>query len=189
MKSLKDKNKIALYGFIVIIIAVCVWAVVTKPEPQKKAADDTNKEETMDYMSNTIVEERNGRKIWEITADSIKMNTKTQQAEMENIHGKYYGENDGEQVLTLTAPHGTYSDSTKDIVLDNGVHVQGNQGLVFDAQKLVWDDENQLLTGQGNVKIVKDNMQAQADQVESSNSFLQFKLSGNAHIVEGSTAQ
>lgn len=187
MKSLNNKNKIALYGFIIIVISVCVWAVVTKPIPQKKTADDTQKEQTMDYSSNTIIEEKDGRKIWEIKADSIVMNSQTKETEMKNIQGKYYDANG--QVLTLTSPHGTYDDKTKNIVLDNSVHVVSDDGMVFDAQKVTWNDDNQLLTGEGNVKIVKGDMQADGDKIESSDSFVQFKLSGNAHILKGSAAK
>lgn len=184
MKSLKfNKNKIAIYGFIIVVIAVCVWAVATKPVPQKKAADDVKNEQTMDYTGNTIVEERNGKKVWELSADNIKMDPQTQKAEMENIHGKYYEENG--QTLVLTAPHGIYDDKSKNIIMDNGVHAQSDDGMVFDAQKVSWDNAAQIFVGEGSIKITKGDMQAQGDRIESSNAFLQFKLSGNAHIVKG----
>ncbi|TCS80477.1 LPS export ABC transporter periplasmic protein LptC [Pectinatus cerevisiiphilus] len=188
MKILSDnKNKIAIYAFIIAVIAICVWAVTTKPATQKKAADDTPKQQTMDYTGNTIVEERDGKKIWEISADSIVMDPQTQKAEMQNITGKYYDENG--YTLTLTAAHGIYDDKAKNITMDTGVHVERDDGLTFDSQSLSWDNDSQVFTGEGNVKIVKGDMQAEGNKIESSNAFSQFKLSGNAHIVKGSAAK
>lgn len=183
MKSLKsNKNKIAIYGFIIVVIAVCAWAVITKPAPQKKTAD-VNQDQTMDYTGNTITEEKNGKKIWEVTAESITMDQSTKKADMKNITGKYYADNG--QVITLNSAHGTYDDATKDIVLDSGVHVERDDGLIFDAQKVTWSDANQSFTGEGGVNIKKGDMTGSGDKVESSNAFTQFKLSGNAHIVKG----
>lgn len=186
MKNLlRNKNKIALYGIIIAVLAVCVWAVMSRPAPQKKTVD-TDKDQSMDYMGNKIVEEKNGKKIWEITAETITMDPDTKKAAMKNITGKYYDDNG--KTLTLTAPEGTYDDVGKDIILDKGVHVEGDDGLVFDSQKVSWSSEKQLFTGEGSVKIKKGDMTAEGDTIESSNAFTQFKLTGNAHIVKGSAA-
>ncbi|MBB5336342.1 LPS export ABC transporter periplasmic protein LptC [Pectinatus brassicae] len=184
MKKFKqDKKKLAIYVFIIFAIGICVWAVVTKPTPENKSQQQIKKENTMKYGANTIVEEKNGKKIWEIKADNIDMNVTTKMAELKNIHGKYYGD-DG-KVLTITSPHGFYDDAKKNIILDKKVHAEDNAGLKFDAEKVTWDNAKALFTGEGKVKIVRDNMQATGDKIESNNGFTAFKLSGNAHIIKG----
>ncbi len=184
MKNFKqDKKKLAIYVFIVLAIGICIWAVVTKPTPENKSPQEIKKEHTMNYGANTIVEEKNGKKIWEIKADSINMNVQSKIAEMKNVHGKYY--RDDGKILTITSPHGFYDDGKKNIMLDQKVHAEDNTGLKFDAEKATWNNAKALFTGEGKVKIVRDNMQATGDKIESNNGFTAFKLSGNAHIIKG----
>ncbi|WP_196593070.1 LPS export ABC transporter periplasmic protein LptC [Pectinatus sottacetonis] len=180
-KLTKNKKLILIYALIIFVVAVCVWAVVTKPVPTKKSAQNVNNERSMDYKSNTIVEEKDGKKIWEIKAESINMNTDTQEAEMKKIEGKYYGEPG--KILTVTAPHGLYDAKEKNIILDQGVHAENSDGLSFDAQKMTWNNKEQLFTGEGNVRIVRADIQAAGDKFESSKAFSQFKLTGHAHII------
>ena len=66
--SKKAKTLVVLIGAAVIILIV--WTVSTIPEPPP-ATPPEPPGSTMSYDGNTLSEEKNGRKIWDLTADHI----------------------------------------------------------------------------------------------------------------------
>lgn len=182
MKIIKD-NKNIVIGVLVLIVIIGTFAWAFSTRPVVKPTVKTQQNQTMDYVGNTIVEEKDGKRLWELKARTITLDPQTQLATLKDMHGKYY-EADG-QVLEITAPNGIYDQKTKNIKMTGNVAITGGDGLSFYAQSVDWDNGKQLFTGTGNVQITRGDMQASADQIESNNGFTNFKLQGNAHIVKG----
>jgi len=179
---MKNRAKLLLGAFVILIIGLIYWAVRTTPTgPLTDEATPDSR--MMQYSGNTISEEKNGVKIWEMTAEEILVDTQTQDLTLKNLSGKFYQTNG--TVVSIKAPAGFYQVKDKNIKMDGGVKVESSDGAKFDAQKLLWQSAGQTLTGEENVKITKDDMAASADKIESADGLANVKLSGHAHITKG----
>ena len=93
-------HKILIGIVVAALAALCYWTVHTVPQP----ADDASplEKRVMTYNGNTITEEKDGRKLWELTAESMEVDIDTQDASITNMDAKFYTE-DG-RTLHVTAP-------------------------------------------------------------------------------------
>ncbi|MDY6268875.1 MAG: LPS export ABC transporter periplasmic protein LptC [Selenomonadaceae bacterium] len=167
---------------VLLFICVVAWAIRTAPQPPAPQPVE-QQSTTMTYDDNTLKEEKNGRKIWELSSETMTVDTDTKNVELTNLSGKFYDE-EGREV-SLTADHGTYENETKNIVIDSNVKVQTSDGAVLTCDKLIWTDSESKLTADGNAYIKHEDMEARADKIESTNAFHHFKATGKAHIVKG----
>ena len=79
---MNKKGKALIGILVVLLVALIVWAVRTVPAPP---ASPGQPQTMMKYDGNTIKEEKDGRVIWELSAEQIDMDTKTQDASLTNI--------------------------------------------------------------------------------------------------------
>ena len=179
---MSKKGKISIGAGILIFLALVTWVVYSIPDPPKPVEPD-NSPRIMSYEGNNISAEKDGKKQWELHADKITMNVDTQDAEMENIEGKFY-EDDGRTVM-LVAKHGTYNQSTRDIAIDGDVKVTNTDGAILTSQKLTWIAAKEMLVAEEDACVRKDDVMASGDRIESSDGFNRFKITGKAHIEKG----
>ena len=168
---------------IAAFAALVVWAVVTVPETPDLPDTPAESNKTMSYDGNEISEERNGRKIWDLTAEHIDVNIETRDAVLEKLQGHFYAE-DG-RVVEVKAGKGTYAEGTKDIVLSDNVEIKNSDGAQLTCDELRWDAQKEILAAIGNAKAVKEDMLATGDRIESSDGFNKIKISGKAHLRRG----
>lgn len=175
------RNKIIAAIIAVAVIALVAWTVLSIPQPP--TGDQEKKNLTMSYDGNTISEEKNGRKIWEITAEHITVAVDTNDATFENVTGTFYQE-DGRS-LTVTAEKGNYVKKTNDIKLTGDIFIKTSDGATLKSDELDWSGAEEKLSAVGNAKVTKDDMRANGDRIESTNGFARFKIIGHAHIDKG----
>ena len=178
---MENKTKILIGVLAILFVCLVTWVVRTTPtEP----IDDYIEPPTvMEYENNTLVEEKNGVKIWEITTDKIRIDANTHRADFQNVKGKFFKE-DG-KVLELTAIQGYYDQDTRNIHIEGDVVMTDGEGGKLETVHLDWLSHEELMIATEDVKISKDDMRAFADRAESSNGFQKFLLKGNARILKG----
>ena len=169
----------ALAAVIAVLAAgLVVWAVATVPDAPKIVPQPDKK--TMSYDGNTISEEKNGRKIWELTSEHIEVDVDTQDVTMQGITGHFYAE-DG-KVAELKAESGVYGGKSKDIKLTGGIVVTYSDGAILVSKEMEWKSQEEILTALGDVKSVREDLLITADKIESSDSFNKIKAVGHAHL-------
>ncbi|MBE6102638.1 MAG: LPS export ABC transporter periplasmic protein LptC [Selenomonas ruminantium] len=169
----------ALAAVIAVLAAgLVVWAVATVPDAPKIVPQPDKK--TMSYDGNTISEEKNGRKIWELTSEHIEVDVDTQDVTMQGITGHFYAE-DG-KVAELKAESGVYGGKSKDIKLTGGIVVTYSDGAILVSKEMEWKSQEEILTALGDVKSVREDLLITADKIESSDSFNKVKAVGHAHL-------
>ena len=169
----------ALAAVIAVLAAgLVVWAVATVPDAPKIVPQPDKK--TMSYDGNTISEEKNGRKIWELTSEHIEVDVDTQDVTMQGITGHFYAE-DG-KVAELKAERGVYGGKSKDIKLTGGIVVTYSDGAILVSKEMEWKSQEEILTALGDVKSVREDLLITADKIESSDSFNKVKAVGHAHL-------
>ena len=178
---MENKTKILIGVLAILFVCLVTWVVRTTPtEP----IDDYIEPPTvMEYENNTLVEEKNGVKIWEITTDKIRIDANTHRADFQNVKGKFFKE-DG-KVLELTAIQGYYDQDTRNIHIEGDVVMTDGEGGKLETVHLDWLSHEELMIATEDVKISKDDMRAFADRAESMNGFQKFLLKGNARILKG----
>ena len=179
---MNNKAKLIILVFAALLAGIIFWAV--KTVPQAPAPDSAEAEpKGMKYTNNTIHEDRNGKRLWEMTAEEITVDPGTNNVTMVNISGKFYQDNG--TVVNMIAPHAFYEVQSKNINIDGGVTTESSDGAKLNSDTLAWEGPSGTLSGAGNVKITKDDLIAVGDKIESKDGFQNFKLMGNAHITKG----
>ena len=182
--STREKILAATIGLF--FVCLVVWVVRTTPSappPIKKIEPPT----VMEYEGNTIIEEKDGQIIWELTCEKLRLDTLTQNIELDGITGKFYqrDENEDEKTWELTAVKGIYYQADKSIHVEGEVKVTNSDGAELLSDKLDWFAEQEMIVATGNVKISKDDMRAFGDMAYSKTALKQFGLMGNAKILKG----
>lgn len=168
---------------IILFVCLIVWVVRTTPDtppPIKNVAPPT----VMEYEGNTITEEKDGKIIWELTSEKMRIDSVTQNIELDGVTAKFY-QHDDEKSWTLTADKGIYYDSDSIIHVEGNVKVTNSDGAELTSDQLEWLGEEDTLAAIGNVKISKDDMRAYGDIAYSDNGFRHFGLLGHAKVLKG----
>ena len=180
---MSKRGKIFLGLVAAVLLGVIAWTVLSIPTPTPPEAVDASEQKLMRYGKNTIAEEKNGVKIWDLTSESSVMNVDTQDTDFTNIIGHFY-EKDG-TVVEITAPHGFYNGKVKDIKLDGGVQVTTTKNAKLTSDALTWDNTKEILAALGNAKGTQPGMEINGDKIESWDGFQSFKATGHAKVVRG----
>lgn len=170
----------ALIGTVLVaFIGLTVWVVQSIPEP---SVDDEVKQHIMKYDGNTIVETKDGRVVWELTADTIEVVAETKIVTLNNVKCRYFTE-DG-RVLELKGDAGIFSEATDDIELRDNVAGQSTDGYELSCKKLSWiaKDEKMVLSGDVVIKNNVERLLAKGDVAEATDEFKKLKLQGKAHL-------
>ena len=175
---MNNRTKALAAVLAALAVGLVVWAVATVPDAPKIVPQPENK--TMSYDGNTISEEKNGRKIWELTSEHIEVDVDTQDVTMQGITGHFYAE-DG-KVAELKAESGVYGGKSKDIKLTGGIVVTYSDGAILVSKEMEWKSQEEILTALGDVKSVREDLLITADKIESSDSFNKVKAVGHAHL-------
>ena len=179
-KISENRLKFGLGLAAVLLLGLIVWTVYTVP-PVPEKLPSPNK--LMKYSGNTITEEKDGKLIWELTADDMEIDVETQDVVMKDVKGKFYQE-DG-TVFDVTAESGTYIAKSKNMTLEPKVVITSDKDDRLSCDKLTWDYKKSVLTATGNAKFQHEDLEASGDKIQSSNGFNDFKVEGHAHIVKG----
>ena len=172
-----------------LFVAAFAWAVLTVPEAP--ALDDSAR--TLRYEGNTLSMEKDGRTVWQLTAEAIEASTDGKAAEARNIEGVFH-EDDGRK-LKLAAPHAHYDMTSKDLVIDGGVKVESSDGIRLTSREIIWSSEKETLAAVGDALLTQEEekLRVSAERIESSDGFARFTASGKdgkkARIEKGSGAK
>lgn len=179
---MEKKYKILIGLGIIFFVCLVTWVIRTTPKapPIKEKIDPPT---VMEYEGNVITEEKDGVKVWEITADKMIMDSVAQTAEIENIHGKFFKE-DG-KVLELSGNKGVYNQQTKDVHIEGEVIVLDGDGAKLMSENLDWTGADEMLTATKDVKIFREDVRAFGDSATSTDGFNHFFMKGNVIILKG----
>lgn len=176
-------NKVLIAAVVIFFVCVVVWVVrttPTEPLPVEKVEPPT----VIEYEGNTITEEQDGKIIWELTCDKMRIDTVTQNIELDGVKGKFYQYSEDETTTwNLTAATGTYYQIQKNISVEGNVDITNSDGAQLLTDKLEWFAEEGLLSASGNVKILNDDgAKLAGDKVEWFTSEDKVIATGNVKI-------
>lgn len=179
---MSTRGKILSGVIVLFFICLVVWVVRTTPDAPPPI-DRLEAPATMSYGGNTLTEERDGVKIWDLTAESMEVEIQSQNVMMKNLVGHFYSK-DG-NTIELHAQNGMYNQVTKDIHVDTEVVVTTTDGAKLTGDSLDWIAAEEILVAQGKARVTKEDMLAEGDRIEAREGMQKIKIQGHAHIVKG----
>ena len=135
------------------------------------------------YVGNSIKQDKDGKPLWELAADTIEIDPTTKNIKMQNIKGVFFQANGG--TVNITAPGAILDSKTKDIVMTGKVQAIASDGSTFTAQEARWLGQQELFYGSGGVVVTKEDTIMTGEKIESDANMAKIKVFGNAKIVQG----
>lgn len=179
-------NKRAIFSiiFLVAVIILSLWAFIMSGNILKKTEvaekNDSGISEEITLRELVITETREGKKFWEVYADSGRYDNGSNVAILKNITGNFY---DGDKViLSLSSPTATYDNNTKEIKLQGGVEAMNDKNVYLRADEVSWKGAKNNIVASGNVKIIRENqVMTVSDKSVFNTDFSNLEISGNSN--------
>ena len=181
---MKNKQPImAVVAGVVVLVGVFAWlfwgSIVPDAGGKKTVTPQISAKVTNTTMSRT----ENGKKIWEFTVGEAESPDGGNTINFKDIKGKVFLNNG--DVMDVSAPQGSAQVKGNDFSLEGGVKAALAKGGTLVAEKISWQQKEDVLTATGKVKIVHDDTMAKGDQIITSSKLVQFKVKGHALVEKG----
>ncbi len=158
-KFFKSKKNIGYVVLFSIIIIGCLWAfisasVITKSF-KNKIIDQTYKNKEANIESLLVTETDNGKKLWELYADTGMYTDADNVVLLEDLVGNFY--EDDKVKASFKADKGTYNNIKKQIILYDNVVLVYFDGTNISTDRLIYSGKNEDIVAIGNIRIEKPN--------------------------------
>ena len=177
------KLKTALISLVSIALlgGGIFYFLKSETPPPELSATDSKVKVAMSFADNKITQEENGKILWELTAETIEVDSVTQNVVLHNVQGTFYS--DQGTTLVITSHEGSLNSKTRDVLLTGDVHAVASDGGDLTAPELLWQEQTKLLLGNGGVKVVKDATTLTGDKLEGDSVLNKIKVFGHAQVV------
>jgi LPS export ABC transporter protein LptC len=183
LKWVKMDKRQRLYFVIASVISlILIWAfitagVITGNFNRSMLKTSTDKQE-LQVSSMILTETKDGQKFWEIFGESGQYSSDHKVANLTNIVGNFYKDNQVE--MSFEATHGLYNEETQEIILYDNVFVVLKDETSLTADRLTYDIKSKKLSVDGNVKINRKNsFKATANRATIDSAYTHFKIMGS----------
>lgn len=137
----------------------------------------------LSFNGSTYVENKDGKPVWEISAEVLEMDPATKIIYLKGVKGVFYQDKGGR--IDLTAPTATMDSKTKDINMGGDVKaVSSTDGAIFTAKQALWKSADRRLFGSGGITLTRDDTVITGDTIETDNNMQKYKVRGNAHVIK-----
>jgi len=182
------KKAYALIACVIIVLAGGLYYFlkdegVTPPPTQ---AAKSEQPAIMSYSGNSIIEEQDGKRLWELSAETIEINPQTKQVQLKNVKGVFYQTNGGK--IEIVAAQAVYDTTSRDIVMNGQVKAISSNGAVFTAREAQWAGKDRRFYGTGDVTMTREDTVITGDRIESDGNMEKIKVLGNARVRKGGSA-
>jgi len=143
---------------------------------------------TITFAGSSIVEQQDGKKQWEVTAESVQMNPSTNKAQLTNFKAILYRA-DGSK-LDLVGRQAELDTKTRDIDMSGDVKaVSSSDGAVFTAATARWAAKDRKFFGGGGITLTREDTVVTGERIEGDEQLERVKVMGNARVLKGGTPQ
>ena len=150
------------------------------PDPPKEVVQA--EEEPIFMEGNTISESKDGKLVWEVTAQTMRGSKNSQEIALQNVRGVFYRPQGG--TVVLTAPVGVYVPKEQTLRFTGEVKAVSSDGDTFTAKEMGWLAKEERIYGQGQAQLNRKESQVSGDRIESDRDFQKSKVIGNARYVK-----
>lgn len=181
------KNKkavISILAGIIMVGTIIAWLMFGGKAPVSVDLGNGISAQVNASLKNSVLKrEKEGKLLWQFTVDEVVNDKQKNLAYLKGITGKVY-RNDG-SYIDIIAEKGVAEISDNNFSLEGNVKAVINSGGELYADKITWNQNKELITGNGHVKIIKDAWTATADMAMTTSAFENIRLKGNAKVEKG----
>lgn len=156
----KAVEKFLCFLFLSVLVCQPAWALV----PEAPGSPGGNDPQQMQDF-NIAGYDAKGGKTWEVKGDSMDM--VGDDVKMSDITAYFYGQEDNDENMVLTADHGQLDKASGKVRLKDNVKAVTGSGAELTTSILDWSQKEQLISTDQKVNISKDKMQAQGTGMEA----------------------
>ena len=177
------KRSIFSLIFLAIFGILSTWAFIVSKNIMGEiniADNSPQADEQVDLRELIITETKEGKKFWEIYADSGHYNNGTEKAVLKNISGNFYKE--GNVVLSVASPVAVYDSEKKEIRLKGGAEALNDKDIYIEAEEICWAGAKDKINARGDVKIIRNKqVMTVSDESSFDTDFTNLKITGDAN--------
>jgi LPS export ABC transporter protein LptC len=180
-----NKRTILVYALAGLFLLGCLYYFFREETaaPEASRPQTTSKRE-MSFETTNLVEEKDGKRLWELSAEAANVDETAKKIYLTNVKGTFYRD-DGSSV-TMIANKGVADTVSKEVILEGEVSAaSASDGATFTAPQVRWAGEIRWFFADGGVKLVKQGTVITGDQFESDVDMEKIKVRGNAKVVSG----
>ena len=179
---MKINLKSPLFGVVIFLLLCGAWFFYDNGV-EKEAVQQAPETNLVTIKNAYLVEEKQGKKNWELTADTMQVDAVQQINNLTGVKGKLFLENGN--IVNISSDKGALHLKSKDVQLTGNVVVVTTQAEKLVAQDLRFTNVDSLITASGEVVITKPGVYAKADKAVADRGLEQIKLIGNALVRKG----
>ena len=160
---MSTRGKILAAVAVIFFVCLIVWVVRTTPK-EPPPIEHFDPPTVMEYEGNTLTEERDGKIIWELTCDKMRVDSLTQDMELTNVRGKFF---EDDKTWELKAARGIYDRTEKIIYVEGDVIITNTDGDELHSEELSWLIDKEMLIAEGGITVTnKDGAKLTSDKLE-----------------------
>ena len=181
-----SKSKAIGLGLLIAAIVAGGFYYFLRPETLEEVKPESVVSR-MAFSGSNMTEMQDGRKVWDLSARVMEVDTKTQWVYMTDLKGKLF-RLDGTQI-DVRGAQAVVDPKTRNIEISGGLTMKANDGTSFSADQGRYVADERKIYASGSVKAVKDDMVMTAAEFEADDRFDLMVIKGNARIVKGGPVQ
>ena len=135
------------------------------------------------FAGSSIIEEKNGKKVWEMNAESIEADAGGNLVYLKKLKGTFYQEKGG--TVDIIAQDGILDTKTHDITLQGDMKATSSDGVVFTAPQGRYVEQTKTFSGTGGITLTRGDTIITGDQIDADTTMEKVKVQGNAKVVTG----
>lgn len=180
-------KKNLLFFSLVISLIICGGLYYFLREESLEDAKQESVVTRMAFSGTSMVEEQDGKKLWELTARIMEVDPKTRWVYMTDMIGVIHRE-DGSRI-DFTAKNAVVDPKTRDIEMTGRIDMKASDGATFSADKGRYAAKDRKIFASGSIRATKDDAVLTANEMETDDRFEHIVIKGNAHVVKGGPTQ
>ena len=153
---------------------------------REEPLEETKRESVVSRMAFTgseLTEEKDGKRIWELTARIIEVDPKTRLVYLTDLKGRLYRE-DGTKI-EMTAKTAVADPTARSLEFSEGLEMKADDGASLKAGKGRYSGEERKIYATGSVRATREDVVLTANELETDDRFAKIVVKGNARIVKG----
>ena len=135
------------------------------------------------FAGSSIIEEKNGKKAWELNAETIEADAGGKLVYLKKLKGTFYQEKGGK--VELVAQEGVLDTKTHNITLQGDVKATSSDGAVFTAPQGLYVEQTKTFYGTGGITLTRGDTIITGDKIDADTAMEKVKVQGNAKVVTG----
>ena len=158
----------------------------TPPPPQVQEAK-AEPSANVTFSGSSIVQNQDGKKQWEITAESVLVQPGSDKVDLINFKGTLYRA-DGSKI-DMVGGKAQMDTKTRNIEISGDVKATASDGATFTAAQARWDSKERRFYGSGGVRLTREDAVVTGDRIEGDEQLERVKVLGNARALKGGSPQ